>query len=306
MINVSVNEFKHRFSLDPHPFISEKFIDLNKNKAGKIVRLIEDKPKVGIGLIAGITGEILQAPFSAPFGGFHYKNERILISEIEQFLEKLLNYSKHEGIKRIHITLPPSIYQKSINAKVVNAMIRKGFDMGLPDITHWINLKKFDGKIPHKKSWCYRRAIENDLEFVCLLDREEKRLAYEVICENRACFGRPIYMTYDDLINTSELWAEDFFCVKTLDGKIIASAIFYQFPKGISYGVFLGDIKSCRPLRAMDFLVYNLLIHYKSKGFEYIDFGTSTKLGKPNQGLLRFKETHGFISDLRFSFSKII
>ena len=83
LVEVSAKEFKNRFNSDPHPFISEQFIELNKKKVDKIVRLVENEQKVSIGLIAGIKNNILESPFSAPFGGFHYRNESIYINKIE-------------------------------------------------------------------------------------------------------------------------------------------------------------------------------------------------------------------------------
>ena len=303
LIEVSAKEFKHRFDSDPHPFISEKFINLNKEKVDKVVRLVENKQKVSIGLIAGIKNNMLQVPFSAPFGGFHYRNESIYINKIEKFIENLLVYSKKQGIKEISLTLPPPIYQQSFNAKLVNTLIRIGFEMALPDITNWIELKYFNGKFSHRNSReYYQQAIRNNLSFSLLDGLDEKKSAFELICQNRIGFGRPIYMNFDDIIRTGELWPVDFFSVNNSDGKMLASGIFYQFPKKIAFAVFWGDNEIGRPLRAMDFLVFNLLDYYKSSGFEYIDLGKSTESGIPNEGLLRFKETHECFSSLRHSF----
>jgi lysylphosphatidylglycerol synthetase-like protein (DUF2156 family) len=63
-----------------------------------------------------------------------------------------------------------------------------------------------------------------------------------------------------------------------------------------------GDDEIGRPLRAMDFLTFNLWQHYKISGFDYIDLGTSSLKGIINEGLLRFKETHNNISSIRYSF----
>jgi lysylphosphatidylglycerol synthetase-like protein (DUF2156 family) len=109
-------------------------------------------------------------------------------------------------------------------------------------------------------------------------------------------------MTFQDIINTSELWPVDFFRVDDSKGEIVASAIFYRAHPIISYAVFWGDNEIGRPLRAMDFLSFNLWKYYKKLGYPYIDLGTSTESGIPNNGLLRFKETHECFSSLRYSF----
>jgi hypothetical protein len=53
----------------------------------------------------------------------------------------------------------------------------------------------------------------------------------------------------------------------------------------------------------MDFLVVNLFSYYKTMGFDYIDLALSSKDGIPNEGLIRFKETHCCVSSIRYTFS---
>lgn len=303
LINVEAKEFKQQFESDTHPFISNRFIELNKGKVDRIVRLVEDKPKFSIGLIAGIKNKILTSPFSAPFGGFHYRNESIYINEIENFLDQLIEYAKFQDIEEIFLIFPPAIYQQSFNAKTVNALIRMGFEMELPEITNWVELKHFKERFSHKNSReYYQQAVRNQLSFRILDRNEEKYRAYELIKENRTRHGRPIFMTYDEIIRTNELWPIDFFSVINTKGEILASGIFYQFHQNIVYAAFWGDNDFGRPLRAMDFLVYNSWSYYKSLGYEFIDLGISTEKGMPNEGLLRFKETHECSSSLRYSF----
>jgi hypothetical protein len=304
LIEVSAKEFKHRFGSDPHPYISEPFTEFNKWKVDRIVRLIEDNKKVSMGLLAGIKDGILRSPFSAPFGGFHYRNESVYINNVQEFIKQLLDFSKNHGIKKINLTLPPSIYQQSINAKLVNTLIRSDFDMELPEITNWIELRHFNEVFSHRNSReYYKQSLKNKLLFCTIKESTEKELAFEIIRENRQRFGRPIYMSFDDILQMEEIWPVDFFGVKDTVGEMVASGIFYRFPRQIAYAVFWADTEKGRPLRAMDFLVFNLLRHYRSAGFEYIDLGISTELGIPNDGLLRFKETHEAVSSLRYSFT---
>ena len=304
LIEVSAKEFHHRFNSDPHPFLSAQFIELNKEKVDKIVRLVEDNEKVSIGLIAGIKDGVFNTSFSAPFGGFHYRNENIYIGMIEQFLEYLKLYLKNNNIQKACLSLPPAIYQESFNAKIVNLFIRLGFILELPEITNWIDLNNFKGQFSHRSSReHYNQAVRNNLSFKYLSDINEKRAAFDLIKQNRARFNRPIHMDLADIINTGELWPVDFFSVTNSEGIILSSGIFYQFPGNIAYAVFWGDNEEGRPLRAMDFLIYNLITYYKSAGFLYIDLGISTESGMPNEGLLRFKETHEATSSLRYSFT---
>ena len=303
IIEVDSKTYKEYFPFNPHQFIYESFIELNKVKTERVIRLVDDSEKVTVGLIAGINDGIIKSPFSAPFGGFHYRNEILYISEIDRFIASLKTYITANGLKGIEIILPPDIYHPTFNAKVVNSLIRSEFQSKIPDITGWIDLQRFNGAFTQKNSReYYRQAVRNGLRFDLAKDENEKREIYNVICKNRARFGRPIFMTLKDILDTSMLWRVDFFKVVSRENQIIASAIFYRSHPYICYAVFWGDIEEGRSLRAMDYLAFNLWSYYKKEGYKFIDFGTSTEAGNPNEGLLRFKESHEAVSSIRYKF----
>lgn len=302
--NIDAKEYNYFFPHDPNPFISEKFIALNANKVDRIVRLVEEADKAQIGLIAGIKDGVLRAPFSAPFGGFHCKGENIYTSVIESFIQNLIVYAQTEKIKEMDITLSPDIYCPRSNAKIVNALTRFGFKMQLPDITNCVNLRDFNNVYTHNASRTYyNQAVNKRLNFSAATTAEDQKEIYQIIADNRARMGRPIYMALDDILKTGTIFPTDFFKVINSVGEIVAGAILYRPHEEIVYALFWGDDEKGRGDRAMDFLILNLWSHYKAAGYSYIDLGISTEAGNPNEGLLRFKETHECISSLRYTFS---
>lgn len=303
LIEIEKSEYGKHFPVPPHPYISDKFIDLNRHKVDGIVRLVDDSGTAIMGLIAGVRNSTLLSPFSAPFGGFHFKKNNIYISEVDRFVKSLETYAESRDLKRIEIILPPFIYDGTFNSKVINSLTRNGYYNLIPELTNWIDLADFEDYFSHKNSReYYRQALRNGLQFSITEDESEKRMVYDLVAQNRARFGRQIFMTFDDIISTGELWPVDFFKVTTSVGTLVASAIFYRFDSGICYAVFWGDNEEGRPLRAMDLLAFNLWSYYKKLGFRYVDLGISTEGGIPNEGLLRFKESHEATSSLRYKF----
>ncbi len=302
--NVGAEEYEKFFPTDPNPFVSEGFMSLNSSKVDRIVRLVQDVDKVQIGLVAGVRDNVLLAPFSAPFGGFHHKGESIYTSVIESFVDDLQSFALNSGIKEIRITLPPDMYGNQTNAKLTNVLMRNGFQTQIPDITNHIDLKKFKNVFTHNSSRTYyNQALNKGLAFAQTDLQEEKKAIYDLIVENRIRMGRPIHMSFDDILKTANLFPTDFFKIINIDQEIIAGAMMYRFHKEIVYALLWGDDLKGRSDRAMDFLVFNLWSHYKAAGFHYIDLGISTVEGIPNEGLLRFKETHECQSSLRFHFT---
>ncbi len=303
ILEVTEKEYMRRMGEAPHFFISEEFVNLNINKVDRIIRLIEDKPKVNLGLVVGLKNNILLSPFSAPFGGFHIRNQDIYISEIENFLFELEEYMTKEKISKFCVTLPPFLYQQSFNSKLINVLIRIGYKINIPEITNWIPLVEFNGEYGNRKSKeYYRQAVKNNLKFYKITDELLKQNAFSLIENNRKKFNRPIYMTFQDLKNMEAIVPVDYFIVVDANENILSSGIFYRFNNEIVYAVFWGDNELGRPLRAMDFLIYNLITFYKNEENKFIDLGISTESGIPNEGLLRFKETHESLSSLRYSF----
>jgi hypothetical protein len=303
LIEVDAKIYYNFFPSSPNPFISEPFIEMNRAKTNKIVRLVDESSEPVIGLIAGIKDEVIRSPFSAPFGGFHFRKENIYISEIDRFVNMLQSYAVSNQLKRIEITIPPDIYHVTFNAKVINSLIRNRYKFTIPEITNWVDLQQFKGSFSQRNSKeYYRQAIRNGLSFELSNDDDDIRKVYDLVSANRARFDRPIYMTLKDIIDTGACWPVEFFKVNSSDGLIVASAVFYRSHPEICFAVFWGDNEEGRPLRAMDFLTFNLYTYYKDLGFKYIDLGISTESGSPNEGLLRFKESHEATSSLRYKF----
>lgn len=304
LINITEKEYYNYFSKDPHPYLSREFINHTKHKVDKIVRLVEGDKDVFIGLVAGVKDNILLSPYSAPFGGFHYKNDAVFYDQVYDFLLKFKKYLLVQGIEEANITLSPNIYNPCINSKLVNAMIRLNYDMSVPDIVNCIDLRHFKGEFTKSevRQNC-NKAIRNGLSFSVATDDESKNIAYDIISSNRKGQKRDIHMSFQDLLDVNSVIPVDFFLVKNMRKDNIGAGVFYRGHEKIVQGIFVGDLLSSRKLGAMDFLFLNVFNYYKKEGFDFIDLGKSSSSGMPNVGLIRFKEIHNCISTLGYTFT---
>src|SRR5690554_5016636 len=300
---VSKKEYRRYFTTDPSPFISEAFIALNEKKQDRVIRLIKEG-NYSMGLLVGLKDGIMRSPFSAPFGGFHYRNEQLAYDLVYEFLSSLKEYALKEQLKEISITLPPDLYQVNMNAKLVNAFIHLGFTMEMPDINNWINLKEFDGVwIKSVVGQNCRKAAKHGLVWSVATGMEEMMEAYDVIHRNREEQGRKIYMNLKDILEVRKIFPVDFFLIREKNGNCVGAAIFYRGHEKIVQGIFLGDDIEKRNLGIMNYMYMNVYQYYKEMGIEYIDLGTSSLNGEPNSGLIRFKEIHNCETSLRYTFT---
>lgn len=303
LIEVSKDVYRKYFSADLNPFISEAFIELVACKTDKIVRLMKNDD-VSMGLIAGLKDDSLCAPFSAPFGGFHYSHEYLSYEIVFDFISQLKNFVRENKFKRITITLHPDLYQTNMNAKCINAFVRLNFNMSTPENINWIDLHKFDGVwVKHSVAQNCRKAQNNQLSFSVVTDEQSINDVYTIIFRNREVQGRKIHMSLNDIVQVARIMPVDFFLIKDSNGNNMGAAVFYRGHKKIAQGIFLGDDLENRSLGTMDFMYGSIYDYYKKMDYDFIDLGASGLNGEPNIGLLRFKEIHNCTTSLKYTFT---
>jgi len=307
MIRVKTSdEFFNCFNSTLNPFLSNKYISANSFKVEDLLFLTENDDKPSIGIVFGIENNLLVNPFSAPFGGFHYTHENIYISKIEAFVQDLHFFFGIELYTSMRFVIPPSIYGSSFNAKMVNSMVRNGFHLDALELTSFVDLMKFDERFSVRSSReYYNQAKRNNLNFKKIEIESEKREIIELVRDNRERKERILRMTYEDFLIVENIWQVDYLGVLDEHQQIVAGGIFYKFhDNNIIYIAIWGDSPEGRRLRAMDFLIFESWMFYKNLGVRYIDLGISTEgKGEPNEGLLRFKETHEATTELRYIIS---
>lgn len=299
-----LEDYKESFLQSTNPYISIPFLELNAHKADKLLCFSNKQVRPDIGIVFGLKNNQLFSPFSAPFGGFHYRHEHVYVEEVDLFLSDLKKYFEKETYPKLSITLPPDIYTTNMNAKFINSFIRNGYNLSSYEITNQICLNEIQESYQHRSAReYYLQAQRKGLEFKKVDSLKDVSTCYQIVSENRRRLGRPIYMNLEDLLLMKTLWPVDFFLVFDANNEPVSSGIFYRAHKEIVQAVFWGDTEAGRPLRAMDFMILELCKYYKSAQFSWIDLGISTETGKPNSGLLRFKETHESTSSIRYTFS---
>lgn len=303
LVEVSKKEYRRYFPTDPSPFISEAFIALNEKKQDKVIRLMKEGD-FSMGLLLGLKDGVIRSPFSAPFGGFHYKQECIFYGVVYEFLIGLKKYVIERGLKHVSITLPPDLYQVNMNAKLVSAFIRSGFTMETPDLNNWVDLNEFKGEwVKSEIARNCRKAIKHGLSWLRVTGMEEMEEAYRVIHQNREGLGRKIHMSLEDILEVKEAFPVDFFIIKDSNGKCMGAAVLYRGHGTIAQGIFMGSDLEKRSWGIIDYMYMNIYNYYKKLGFDYLDMGTSSLEGEPNEGLLRFKEIHNGVTSLRYTFT---
>lgn len=304
ILRVTANEYSEIFNKHSHIYNSVAFSQLNANKCGHVHYLVFKDTKARLGITLGEREDLLCAPFSAPFGGFEFTSEP-KIEYLENALSLLKKYSASLK-KRLRLTLPPPIYCTSINAKIINTLMRMGVMPHIIDLNYHYDISRFE----NYESFLARNARKNlhnalthGFEFVKLDSCKETDItrAYNVIKANRESHGYPLRMTLKDVINTSKIIAADFFVVSQ-NGIDIAAAQVFHVTNSIAQVVYWGDSPGYSEMRPMNYLSYKVFEHYNNCGISILDIGPSTENGIPNYGLCEFKENLGCEISLKHTF----
>jgi hypothetical protein len=201
------------------------------------------------------------------------------------------------------VTLPPTVYDESHIAKLYNSFYNAGFRISGCDLNFQYDLASFgddyEMTIDPKARQKLRAAMREGMSFQKTSDVQ---LAYDVIRANREAKNYPLWMSYENVLDTIKIIRTDFFLVCTPANQAIASAMVYEVAPGKVQIIYWGNFPGTDELRPMNFMAFHIFDHYKRAGKSFIDIGPSTEYSVPNFGLCDFKQAIGCDTSSKITF----
>ena len=307
ILEVSAEKYSEVINKPYHIYGSAAFNELNQSKCEELFYLLFRKGKFRLGFIGGTRENDLFSPFSAPFGGFSYVSSDVRLQYIEDAVKSLKQWAADKQFSLISITLPPAFYESSFIAKQINCLWREGFEISKIELNHSFDLDRFDDNYADNIRYNARKnlriANKAELEFSLCTTVDEKMLAYDIIRQNRAGKRHPLRMTWQQIYETTSVIPADFFLVKNINRKPLASAIVFHITDNIVQVIYWGDLIGYSDMKPMNFISYKLFEYYSSSGKKIVDIGYSTENSIPNYGLCEFKESIGCEVYTKLTFS---
>lgn len=289
-----------------HLFNSVAFSELNKEKCEEIFYLLFKDSKIRLGIIVGRRDNKLYSPFTASYGGFEPLNDDIKLYQIDAAIESFSKWARQKFFTEIKIIISPFFFNENFSAKMVNCFYRSGFEMKNIELNYHFQSKNLNDDysklIWHNARKNLKKSLNNELSF-SKLSLEDRKLAYEIIAQNRKERGFPLRLTFQQLEETGTIIPIDYFIVEKGTDKIGAAIVFNISPKFVRV-VYWGDLPQFSDFKTMNFLSYRVFKYYKEAGVEIIDIGHSTVNSVPNNGLCEFKESIGCSTGLIYEFHK--
>lgn len=302
-IRTSPAEYARYFPDPSVAYNTVEFSELNRAKCRDVhyVVLADDGGKIRLGITLGEADGELKAPFSAPFGCI----EETKPQQITYYLEAMdaLRVYGEEHHSRVRITLPPAIYSRSSHIeKQYMAALSRGVTLLHSDCNYVRPLHRgadvLDEVSRHARK-CFRTACRAGLTLgvTDAFERSALQDAYGIVQSNHQTHGYPVHMSLEQIEATLRCFGDRVrgeVCIVSCGNAGVAASINYIHSDGVVQPVYWGHLVDSGHLRPMNFLAVEMARHYASRGFEWLDQGTSSLHGMPNYGLCRFKESLGY------------
>lgn len=299
---LDVGEFSALAMRAPTVFDEPAFATLNANRADRLVHLVLGEPAVRFGLVAGVRGGRLCAPFSAPWSLPLLGKARPRIRDFQLAAEDLMSGVAKLGVEGVDMVLPASHLAPDTVAKWSMALMLAGCRTLTPDVSFHIDLTSGEASLDPKARQKLAAARKHTTSFYRAADNDGCVLAYSLIAANRAAHGYPLHMARDDLLAMRSLLPVDFLILQ--DQSVpAAAAICYRLSPHLAYVVYWGDSPDSTVPHTMNLLAAEVVSHYAEDGCRVLDTGTASIAGEPQQGLADFKQSIGGIAGLRARFT---
>ncbi len=301
-VEITADEYARHFENPVACYLRTDFNLLNAAKVDAVRFFAFDDDGYRMGVVFGERGDAWLSPFSAPFGGFTYRDDEIPVEQVDAATAGLAAFARENG-KKLEIVLPPMLYAKSLLSKTVSSMFRNGFSLSYTDLDYAFDLGK-----PYESLLAKRMARRNlktalaaGFEFRREDSAEGRAVSYGVIRENRESKNYDLKMSLEALEKTSAVVGMDFFTLYQA-GTPLAAAIVYRVSPRIAQVIYWGDVPNDGKSKPMNMVAYKTFEFYRELGFDFLDVGPSSVNGVPNEGLCSFKETIGCFVDLKYAF----
>jgi len=288
-------------------FTSGRFNSQYYYKVDIIKSLIfKRESKVIAGIIIGIKREdqmtVAKSPFSGTFGGFIYSCN-ITAEESFDVIKLLSNYLKLIGVHKLFIQQQTKEYNQCINDNLLFAMLKNQYHLLNIELNFFIELNRdYEAYFTYACRKNIKKAERSN--FLFIEDRNRLKEAYDLIAKNREERGYYLSMTFDEVKNMFELFTDRTFCFLLMkDGEAAASSINYLVDDKHMICVYWAHNSKLQTYRPLNLLVKKTCewIMKKYPLVTIYDFGISTLHSEPNWGLIRFKESFGAKTAVRYT-----
>ena len=280
--------------------LNRNFIEYHQDRFEDYSLMIYYKGKLISCFPANISNGIeIHSHQGLTYGGFVF-DDKIRIAQAEEILNKVKEFYKKQGIKKIFLKQIPVIYHRKSSNEMDYWLWRKGAEIYRRDTTFTVDLRR-ELWFSKRKIRYYKKAVQHGI--VIKRDDEFEPFWNDVLIPNltKKHEVQPTH-TLNEISLLKNNFHENIKQVNAyFENLIIAGTTLFEC-NGVVHAQYIASTEKGRKAGALDYLFISLIEYYKKKGYNYFDFGISNeKEGKYlNYSLAEYKEGFGakvFIHD---------
>ena len=236
-------------------------------------------------------------------------NNKTSYSLLSGFFKIVIEYFKEKSVQSIVIRHYPDFYDPDNSPNICSALSHIGFHIKTIDINHHLDTQNnsFSDLINKMEKRQLRRCMDKELKFNQGNFSDAERV-YERISAFRKAKSIPLTYSWQDFKNCLEKMPDHYSVFYVTDNiqEIIAATLLVRITDKILYYFFPADNPDRKSISPMLFLMNGIYSYAYEHHYQYIDLGVSSANGKPQPGLIQFKENIGGKPSTRLTFELVI
>ena len=271
---------------------------LNLQKGEGFVRVDVSDDDRAIGTLSGIVvdGEFCSG-HRAPFGGPDFVRRSETVEHVGRLVDESLAHLADRGVRRVRIRARSECYSPT-EPSVQFTLLNAGFTVDACELSFHIDLDgladadAYQAALKPAARKALRHALGLDLIAGEAATDGEWAAAHAVIARNREAKGRPMRLGFPYVTAIRHAFPGRI-RMHTLAhaGRVCAAALVYRVRPGHDYVVAWGYHGHDLPRSPMNVLALRVVERALADGVAVVDLGISSEDGRPNPGLVQFKQS---------------
>jgi hypothetical protein len=267
--------------------------------------LNDTSKKVEAGIFFHVQDYRAVSPLRAPFGSIEF-SEAVSLSFLYEFIGFFEKSLRKMGVREIVIKNPPTPYHAERMELLQVFLQNSGYQIltAEPGACIIVSDESFESRIHTSQKQLLVQCRKADLH--CKqLSVDQLPTIYTFISKHLTKKGYKLSMAYDDLQNTVDVFAAEFFLFAVFDDKkMIAASISIQVTEDVLYNFYIAHDADYNSLSPAVMVIEALYQYCQKSKIRLLDLGTSALDQKPNFSLLDFKLRLGAEVTAKLSFNK--
>ncbi|MCP4460187.1 MAG: GNAT family N-acetyltransferase [Cytophagales bacterium] len=229
------------------------------------------------------------------FGSFEILPE-VTQADFSVFGRETIKELKNEAIYRIEVIHPSDIYEGFVTYDWLEDL---GFSEIYSDTNHHIELSDFEIHEMEKRK--LKKLSQAELVSKELMISQLPEV-YDFLVKCRKEIGLKLNISLEKLTSLFQAFP-DRYCIfgAHLEDQLVSAVITVQTAPEVVYYYLPGTAEKFKKESPMVGLVQHLVDHFKHE-VRYLDLGVSSIEGRPQEGLISFKERMGGVKSLKKTF----